>query len=314
MRNRLIVAAKITISACVIFTVGKRFEVNQLISSLQQANILLLIIGTIFAMLAVPVVGNRWRLLAGMLSLKISTAVATRATFAGLFVGQVLPGGIGTDVVRGWMVWNMGLRNQLVIASLVADRIASLFAVALMIFASMPMLIHFLPQGIVYWSQWIAVVLTVIILICYFSFRELHLGKVGKTISRILRKVSVEGINISMRVIFYSLGFAVLGHVLMIFSAYFLSLAIGIKSSFWMWLLIMPVVILVTAIPISINGWGVREFAMIHLWGLFGTAESEAFLISICVGIVSILSSLPGLWFWLRNKQHARVDISSKPI
>jgi hypothetical protein len=75
-----------------------------------------------------------------------------------------------------------------------------------------------------------------------------------------------------------------------------------------MWLLIMPIVILVTALPISINGWGVREYAMIYLWGLFGIAQSEAFLISVCVGLVAVISSLPGLWFWLSRRKLVRVN------
>lgn len=64
----------------------------------------------------------------------------------------------------------------------------------------------------------------------------------------------------------------------------------------------MPIIILVTAIPISINGWGIREFTMVYLGALFGFAESDTFLISICLGIVSILLSLPGLWFWLEKR------------
>jgi hypothetical protein len=127
--------------------------------------------------------------------------------------------------------------------------------------------------------------------------------KIGKKISQIIRKQGFDSRSISARMIFYSLGFAILGHALMILSAYFLSLAFGINSFFWTWLLIMPIVILVTALPISINGWGVREFAMIYLWGLFGIAQSEAFLISVCVGLVAVISSLPGLWFWLSRRK-----------
>ena len=310
MRNRLIIGAKIAISASVIFTISRRFEINQLVLSLHQANVLYVLTATVLAVLAVPVVANRWRLLAGMLSFKITTAVASRATFAGLFVGQVLPGGIGVDVVRGWMVWNLGLRNQLVIASLVADRITSLLAVALMIAISLPVLTHFLPEKINHWIQWSAVLFAVLVPIGCYSSRKIRFTKIGKAKSQFIRKIGFEGIDISLRVIFYSLGFAIIGHFLMILSAYFLSLAFGINSLFWMWLVIMPVVILVTALPISINGWGVREFAMVHLWGLFGIAESEAFLISICVGIVAILSSLPGLWFWLRKKQQVLINAS----
>jgi uncharacterized membrane protein YbhN (UPF0104 family) len=174
------------------------------------------------------------------------------------------------------------------------------------------MLTPLLPVKIGHWIQWSAVIFAVIAIIGYHSSRKIRFTKVGKVISDVIRKIGFDAMKISISVFFYALGFAILGHILMILSAYFLSLAFGINSLFWMWLLIMPVVILATAIPISINGWGVREFAMIHLWGLFGIAESEAFLISICVGIVAILSSLPGLWFWLRKKQHVCIDANSK--
>jgi uncharacterized protein (TIRG00374 family) len=301
MRNNLILVAKLCLSAGVIFTLGRRFEVSQLVLSLRHANVFYSLVSIFLAILAVPVVSNRWRLLAGIFSFDISTTEALRATFAGLFVGQVLPGCIGVDVVRGWMVWNMGLSNQTIIASLVTDRVVSLFAVALMVVLSMPILTPLLPQKIAYLIQFIAVAFVVIASISYFSFRKLIYTKAGKTIRWLKRKVSIKGINISMRAIFFSLGLAVLGHVLMIFSAYFLSLAIGIDTSFWLWLLIMPVVILATAIPISINGWGVREFVMIYMWSLFGIVESEAFLISICLGLIAVISSFPGLWFWLRK-------------
>lgn len=308
MRNRLIIAAKLAISGGVIFAIGRRVEVNQLISSLQHVDPFYLVMATTLAFLAVPVVGNRWRLLAGMLSIQISTAVATRATFAGLFVGQVLPGAIGADVVRGWMVWHMGLRNKLVIASLVADRIASLLAIALMIGASLPMLLPYLPKKIILWVEWSLFSLVIILPIGYLCFRLIRSIKTNKTLGRLLSRLSIESINISARVVFASLGLAVLGHSLTILSAFFLSLAIGIDSSLWMWGLVMPIIILVTAIPISINGWGIREFAMIHLWALFGIAEPEAFLISICLGIVAIVSSLPGLWFWLEKKRKTHID------
>jgi hypothetical protein len=121
-----------------------------------------------------------------MFSIQISMAVATRATFAGLFVGQVLPGAIGADVVRGWMVWHMGLRNKLVIASLVADRMVSLFAVALMIGASLPMLMPYLPQKVVTWVEWSLISLVAILPIGYLCFRLICSIKTNKTLVRLL--------------------------------------------------------------------------------------------------------------------------------
>jgi uncharacterized membrane protein YbhN (UPF0104 family) len=301
-RGRIIIGAKVLISAAVIFAIGRRFEIGRLMSSLHHANIPYLVLSVVLAILAVPVVGKRWGLLAEMFLIQIPTALASRATFAGLFVGQVLPGAIGADVVRGWMVWNMGLRNNMVIASIVADRIASLFAVGVMILMSMPVLMRYLPQSIKTWIMWASIAGVLGVLIMYALFKSARLVVAKKTGGALARRLLPREINVTVGIVLVSLGLAVIGHMLIILSAYFLSLAIGVNSSLWMWWLVMPIIILVTAVPVSINGWGVREFAMVHLWALFGVAQADAFLISICMGIVAIASSLPGLWFWFEKR------------
>lgn len=306
MRNRLIIAAKVAVSIGVLYSVGKHFEANQLMTSLDHVEPLYLLAAIVFALLAVPVVSYRWRLLAGMLAVQISFAVATRATFAGLFVGQVLPGAIGADVVRGWMVWNMGLSNKLIIASIVMDRLVSLLALVLIIGATLPILLPYLPNNIIVCVEWSLFGLIIIMLLCYLCFRSLHLSNPNQIIGRFLNKLDIEGIHISGRVVIASLSLSVVGHGFTILSAFFLSLAIGIDTSLWMWLLVMPIIMLVNVIPVSINGWGIREIVMIYLWGLFGIEDAGAFLISVCLGIIAIISSLPGFWFWLEKKQHSR--------
>jgi hypothetical protein len=60
----------------------------------------------------------------------------------------------------------------------------------------------------------------------------------------------------------------------------------------------MPVVILIGMTPISLAGWGVREGAMTFALGWFDVATSDAVLLSILVGLASIVSSLPGSAVW----------------
>jgi len=303
MRNRIIIAAKVAVSIGVLFSLGRRFEVSQLLTSLHHVEPIYLLVAIALALLTVPVVGNRWRLLAGMLTVQIPFVIATRATFAGLFVGQVLPGAIGADVVRGWMVWNMGGSNKLVIASLVMDRLVSLLAVVIMVVATLPMLMTYLPNQFTVWAEWALLGILICILIGYLSIRVLKLIYTPTSLERLMNRINLKEIRFPVPIVCSSLGLAIAGHSLTILSAFFLGLAIGMDSSlYWMWGLIMPIIILVTAIPISINGWGIREFAMIYLWALFGIEESEAFLISICLGVVAIVSSLPGVWFWLERR------------
>jgi uncharacterized membrane protein YbhN (UPF0104 family) len=304
VRDELIVATKVAVSACVIYAIGRRVELGQMVASLHQANFFHLGVAVVLAVLAVPVVSVRWRMLAAMFTVRLSTGMATQATFAGLFVGQVLPGAIGADVVRGWMIWHQGLPNKMVIASLVADRIISLAAVGLMILAALPALMPYLPEAIVALIKLGLLGGLLILLVAFVAVRLLNSPRVKSWQQAARRRLSEAGVRLSRKTLVVSLLLATLGHGLVILSAYFLSVAMKVDSSLWMWLLVMPIVTLVTAIPISINGWGVRELAMVQLWALFGVSRSDAFLISICMGLVAIVSSLPGLWFWLTKRRN----------
>jgi hypothetical protein len=54
----------------------------------------------------------------------------------------------------------------------------------------------------------------------------------------------------------------------------------------------------VALVPISVSGWGVRELAVVSLLGAHGLAE-QALIISVCFGLVTLVSVLPGLIVWL---------------
>ena len=64
-------------------------------------------------------------------------------------------------------------------------------------------------------------------------------------------------------------------------------------------LVLIPPVVLVSTIPISIAGWGVREAAMITLLALVGVAKADAFVLSVLFGLLTFGLSLPGGIVWI---------------
>ena len=67
-------------------------------------------------------------------------------------------------------------------------------------------------------------------------------------------------------------------------------------------LLILPVNLISTA-PISIAGWGVRESAMVLAFSYAGLAESDAFMVSILLGLVMLAIGVLGGIIWLINPE-----------
>ncbi len=66
--------------------------------------------------------------------------------------------------------------------------------------------------------------------------------------------------------------------------------------------MLIPLVMVASAIPISVAGWGVREGAMVAALGLVGVGEAQAFAISLLLGLMLIVAGLPGGLLWLRSR------------
>src|SRR5262249_23321161 len=82
-------------------------------------------------------------------------------------------------------------------------------------------------------------------------------------------------------------------------SAYCIALSLGIALSAGVLLAAMAMVLLVTSIPISIVGLGVREASMVTMLGMLGVSKELALLLSVEIGLLTLLVSLPGGVLWL---------------
>ena len=57
---------------------------------------------------------------------------------------------------------------------------------------------------------------------------------------------------------------------------------------------VVAVMLIVAAIPVSLAGWGVREVAAVTLLRTVGVPAESAVAVSVCFGVVLLLASLPG--------------------
>ena len=57
-------------------------------------------------------------------------------------------------------------------------------------------------------------------------------------------------------------------------------------------LFLYPTIAIISALPISIGGWGVREGVMIFVLGLLGIAPEQALAISIIYGFAGMIIAL----------------------
>jgi hypothetical protein len=88
-------------------------------------------------------------------------------------------------------------------------------------------------------------------------------------------------------------------NALSIIAVYALAIGLGDTPNLGELAAILPAIFLITALPVSINGWGVREAAMIGLLPFVGIPAEHAVLISVGFGLGLLVTRLPFglLWF-----------------
>jgi len=80
--------------------------------------------------------------------------------------------------------------------------------------------------------------------------------------------------------------------------------ALGLKYGVMAYFAIVPPTIILTVIPVSIAGWGVREGALVGLFSLIGANKTAVLMMSLLYGLTLIVVSLPGLIIYLKGRKH----------
>ena len=76
--------------------------------------------------------------------------------------------------------------------------------------------------------------------------------------------------------------------------------------------MLIPPIMLITMMPISIAGWGVREATMMVAFGYAGLAQTDGTVVSILFGAVYFIVGAAGglVWIFSAEKAAAPMEVS----
>lgn len=88
--------------------------------------------------------------------------------------------------------------------------------------------------------------------------------------------------------------YSIATQMILIWSVYILSRGLSMKIAFISVLSFIPVVSIISLIPVTISGIGLREGAFVVLFGLVGVSPEKAMTLSIAWFLSIVIGSLPG--------------------
>lgn len=245
----------------------------------------------------------RWFKISQLLVFKESLSFYVQVYFKGTFFNQALPSSIGGDAVRILELTSRGYDKKDSFYVVFVDRVVGL--VGLLVLNLIATILFFGTFERDFSLLIIAIALSGIGgFFLLFALHRLTFLKDIKFLNLFVRLANrLNALYTSKVLLLKHIGISVIVHFFSVLTMYGLSLALDVDLSFQTLLIAVPPVFLLTIVPISLAGWGIREGAMIGILMLVGADETKVLAMSILYGLLLIISALPGSYFWIKSKR-----------
>jgi len=256
----------------------------------------------------------RWNLVNRILGMAMPFAQVLRCTLACQFFSQGLPASMGGDALRIWWLSRLGTSMSRAVQSTLLDRIAGLIALAALNFLSVTILL-LLHSDMQNAASLALVVIATILLTGLGASRVMTRVLVGARVGAraILGPANSAGkllswcvrLQIATRRLVYSmpgLGVLVCGlaiHLAAVVVCYAVALDAGFDVTLLQLIAVVPAVMLLSYLPLSIGGWGLRESAMAFGLTLIGLPKEDGAFLGLALGSLSLGAASIGAFVWL---------------
>lgn len=293
---------KLAITLIIFVLIFRAIDFSGVIEAIGQLDIEYLVLALVIQLLSTLVASYRWFLIMNVLQFGEKFTFYLKSYFKGAFFNQGLPTTIGGDALRVLDVARLGFRKREAFYGVFIDRIVGLLGLLLLNLLANAINPELLGEKIFYLINAIVLlsILAVLIIMSMKKVEALTRYKIGQLLfdlssrlNTVYRNARDTGIQITLSIII---------HLLSILGIFVLGRDIGLEYDLLTYLVIMPPVFLLTLIPISLAGWGVREGAMLGLFMLIGADKTLILTISLVYGFIVLISSLPGMVFYLQAR------------
>jgi uncharacterized membrane protein YbhN (UPF0104 family) len=286
---------KLAVSSALLYVVLSKTGTDKVFSLLKNMSIPAFISAVLIYLCSQFISTVRWRMF-------LPTGISARKLFSlymiGTFFNNFLPGVIGGDAVKGYYLYRETGKGGLSLASIFIDRyIGFVGLIAICVVAY--------PFGFKYFAgsrlEW----LLPLIVLCFLASSLLIFGlRIGQRI-RFLSEFYTyfHSYRLQKEIIGKTFALSLVIQFAGIIAVYILARGLHQHVPLLAFLVFLPIIILLTLIPVSISGLGVREGACILLFGFIGVEPSAATAISLSWFVSTAAGSLIGLVEYLRYKR-----------
>jgi len=280
-RKHGLTALKVLISAALVYFIFTKLDVASMLAMLKKTNPFFLLPATFFLVLSKVFAAFRLNLYFHQLGVRLTQISNLKLYWLGMFYNLFLPGGIGGDAYKGYVIKKkFPVPTKGVISALLLDRLSGLLLIFL-------------------YSCLFAVLLQNEYLAPY----RIAIG--GAALLSIL---VVWGLNIKLftslhRIFWKSFGYSALVQGTQLISIVLILKALAISLNTIAYLFIFMISSIVSVIPLTIGGIGSRELTFFYGADVLGLDENTAVGVSMVFFLITAVVSLLGVFYHFKKPE-----------
>lgn len=245
----------------------------------------------------------KWQILTQIKGFRMSFGRCFELYLAGTFINNFMPSFIGGDTYKAYQIGKSDKKYIAAAATVVADRITGLLGAMFLsvFFAALnwrTVADHKILASIVGIIFLLLMAILFLKMIGRLSFWKKYIPeKIFKIVKDLAEYENDKKMipKVFLLSIFYNLfGLGIVNYVLF----WSLGIQIGILD----YLTVIFLISIVSALPVSINNIGIKEWAYVTFFGFFGVASSAVVAVALISRIIQMVVSFGALPYYLKNK------------
>ncbi len=291
---------KLIFSALILAFIYYKFQIDSSVF-FEIYNYSYFLLAILTSTLLIPLLSvNRWSVFLEIQGITIKAVELLKINFQSIFLGLVLPSSIGYDILRIIEVEKMyPSQKGKGTSSVLIDRFLGFLMLSFigLIFSVYSLVNNTIDVRIVVFiaSVFLMLILIAIVLKTPKTYHLIqgflknfeYFSKISDFLSKLFS--TLESFPLNTKVLFKSIPYILLIQFSSIVCCYLVFLSFNLNSNFFLLLSIIPIIQILTILPVSISGIGVREGLFVFFFQKYGYEPDILFAVSIVYFIIMMI-------------------------
>ncbi len=309
MKKSLTFILRLSVAAALLFLLARSIDLGEAVRLTKEMNLYWAGLAFLLIMGLRVIMAMRWKVILDSQKMAVPMGELIRITYISMSLGQLLPGGVGPDLFRGFALNRKNQGRLLdITATILIDRFMGIFSMFLVALAgaivayflglSTDLIFPLLLLNALIVAAWLLSPFLRALTASMSVFQKGKLKKINHLFQALTDKEMLKKIFVKI----FSLSVVV--QVCRIGVFYFLYLAYGSAVDFVYYIVFIPILYVATVIPVSIGGLGVREGTLVYFFSALNVPAEISVSVGIIYHILHLLGALPGVVLWFFEKHH----------